>query len=393
MKQLQNISVARVSTVPFYILTQLDEQISAIIDSGAEVSVVSSEKKIDDNFDLTGNYEFIAIYIPREISISKDLLALFKLWKLFRVRKFNIVHSTTPKAGFLCAVAARLANIPIRLHTYTGQTWVTLKGIKKRVVKICDKVIGIVNTRCYTDSFSQQRYLVENKVIGKKNLFVLGNGSLAGVNIQRFSKERFPAGELAEFKAHLNINKNEKIILYVGRITREKGIYELIDAFEVLLKKQPEATLVLVGPIEADMGPEFEPSVKKRCTNKVLFTGFSIEPERYMAIADIFCLPSYREGFGTVVIEAGSMGLPVIGTKIYGLTDAIIDGETGILVTPQNSLELVTALERLINDDELRFKMGENAKARARNDFDSKVCNQLLITEYQNLIFNYGLNK
>lgn len=390
MKQLQNIKVARVSTVPFIILTQLREQIEAIENAGALVSIVSSNDELSKNLDLSDGCEFIPVYIPREINIPNDLIALFKLWKLFRIHRFDIVHSTTPKAGLLCAIAGKLARVPIRLHTFTGQTWVTLNGVKKNIVKFCDKIIGTMNTRCYADSLSQKEYLIQHKIMTGNKLFVLGKGSLAGVNIKRFSKSRFPALNTSQIKSSLGIKGEPLIILFVGRMTRDKGIIELTEAFEQIIKKNSDVILLLTGPIENDLGSGFQIEMKKRFANKVIFTGFSAEPERFMAIADIFCIPSYREGFGTVAIEAAVMGLPVVGTKIYGLTDAVIDNVTGILIEPRDSSKLVDALERLIYDEQLRVEMGQRAKDRAIKDFDSKNCNGLLIREYSELLKSFS---
>jgi glycosyltransferase involved in cell wall biosynthesis len=384
-KPLQNILVARVSTVHFYVLTQLAEQIQAIKNAGASISVVASGEEMNLRLDLPEDYEFISIYIPREISLFKDTIALYKLWQLFRTHHFDIVHSTTPKAGLLCAIAARLAFIPIRLHTFTGQTWATLGGMKRKIVKFCDKIIGIFNTRCYADSPSQKDYLIKENVIKKEKLLVLGNGSLAGVNLQRFSSARFSKQEKANIKLSLGIEKDPLILLFVGRINKDKGVFELIEAFEQLIKLNFNLILLVVGPFEQNMEPKFQEIVKSKCLNKVIFTGFSAEPERYMAIADILCIPSYREGFGTVVIEAAAMGLPAVGTKIYGLTDAIVDGETGILVEPRSSLELAKALEKLVINEDIRIQMGKNALNRVIRDFDSINCNELLIQEYKEL--------
>ncbi|MBE0471432.1 MAG: glycosyltransferase, partial [Methyloprofundus sp.] len=182
LPDLSNIKIARVSTVAFFIDTQLHSQISMTVQSGAEVSVIASEPSLNRPID---GAEYFSIDIPREINPLKDLLALVKLWWLFRKQKFDIVHSTTPKAGLLCALAGKFAGVPIRIHSYTGQPWVTLSGLKRKVAKLGDWVIGCLTTACYADSDSQKAFLVSEKLVSVDKLSVIGKGSLAGVDVKR----------------------------------------------------------------------------------------------------------------------------------------------------------------------------------------------------------------
>jgi glycosyltransferase involved in cell wall biosynthesis len=387
IKPLSNIRIARVATVPFYILTQLENQLEAINEAGAEITVVSSK---DDEYSQTlkrsGSYEFKPIYIAKEIKIRRDVIALFKLWRLFSNAHFDIVHSTTPKAGLLCGIAGRMARVPVRMHSFTGQPWVTLKGIKRSVVKFCDKLIVYLNTRCYVDSFSQRDFLVKSKVTPFHKIKILGSGSLAGIDINRFNQNNFSQDMKNEIRASLNISADTLVILFVGRITQDKGVFELLNAFKNLLMTKDNLVLVMVGPFENKIEQEIRNMARQWCGDKVIFTGFTQKPEQFMAITDIFCLPSYREGFGTVVIEAAAMGVPAIGTRIYGLTDAIIDGETGLLVELKNVVELTDTLRKLIDDPDLRKRLGKNAEKRAMQEFDSKKHSELLINEYQDLL-------
>jgi glycosyltransferase involved in cell wall biosynthesis len=386
VKRLQNTRVARVSTVPFFVLTQLVTQLEAINHAGASVTVITSDDELGHNLGALNYCKFNPIYIAREISFFADLVALFKLWRFFREQRFDIVHSTTPKAGLLCAIAGWLAGVPIRLHTFTGQAWITMKGPKKGIVKFCDKLITLFNTRCYADSFSQRDFLVNNKVARQEKLAVIGSGSLAGVDINRFSQDGFSIEEKKEIRCSLNLSDETMVLLFVGRVTKDKGLYELLEVMRDLLAEGHDVSLLIVGPFEQQFEQEIRPYAQQLCGNKVQFTGFSSEPEYFMAVADILCIPSYREGFGTVVIEAAAMGIPVVGTNIYGLTDAVVNGKTGLLVEKKNVVELRDALHKLVNDKHLRKKLGANAKQRAINEFDSKKCGELLVMEYERLL-------
>lgn len=382
---LKNIRIARVSTVPFFVFTQLRSQLEALATSGAEVCIVTSNDELGNNVQKIKDCSFKPVSIPREISLLSDLKALFKLWLLFRKERFDIVHSTTPKAGLLCAIAAKLAGVPVCIHTFTGQAWVTMTGLKKRLVQQSDKLIAKLNTMCYADSFSQKEFLVNNRIILKDKIKVIGSGSLAGVDIERFSL-RFTEEEKIKFKASLNIDESAKILLFVGRVTKEKGIFELLEAIKHTLQQGHNIVLIVIGPFEHKNEQEVRLVAEQSCSDRVHFMGFKESPENYMAITDILCLPSYREGFGTVVIEAAAMQVPTIGTNIYGLTDAVVNGKTGILVEPRNASQLADAIEKLIVDDVLRNKLGQQAKERAVNEFSSKKCDELLIQEYQTLL-------
>ncbi|OHE76500.1 MAG: glycosyl transferase family 1 [Verrucomicrobia bacterium RIFCSPHIGHO2_12_FULL_41_10] len=383
---LQNRRIARVSTIPFSMLTQMRPQLEAIHQAGGEITLIASADALGDELKQLNYCAFKPTYISREINFFADLLTLFRLWELFGKQRFDIVHSITPKAGLLCAIAARLAGIPIRLHTYTGQPWVTMHGFKKFIVKYCDKLISMLTTQCYTDSLSQKHFLIQNKIINAEKIKVLGSGSLAGIDLARFNQDNFSAADKRDFRKQLDIQEKTLVFIFVGRVTEDKGVYELLESTSHLLALGYDIALLIVGPFEQRLEREIPPLAHKLCGNKVICTGFSKEPERFMAIADVLCIPSYREGFGTVVIEAAAMGLPTIGTNIYGLTDAVVDGETGILVDSKNVLQLTATMKQLADNSELRKQLGECAKKRAVAEFDSQVCGKMMVMEYNALL-------
>lgn len=385
-KPLQGLKVARVSTIAFSTLTQLCPQLEAIHAAGGDVTVISTPDPLSQHLKQLPYCRYEPLYIAREINFFTDLVSLYRLWKLLRRKQFDVVHSITPKAGLLCAVAARLAGVPVRLHTYTGQPWVTIHGIKKRIVRLCDKIIVTLNTQCYADSFTQRQFLIDQKIITPQKIKVLGHGSLAGIDLQRFQSSHFSLEDKLALREELGVHVTTKIILFVGRITEDKGIDELFNAFSHLLQEVKNIALVVVGPFEKKLELSCRAQAARLGGGYILFTGYHNQPERYMAIADILCIPSYREGFGTVVIEAAAMGVPAVGTRIYGLTDAIVDQETGYLVEPKNVLQLTQALQRLLVDKKLRQQFSETAQHRAISKFDSKMCGNLLVEDYVHIL-------
>lgn len=387
MEEMGGIRIARISTVPFFVVTQLKHQIKALASTGAIVTVISSEGPELSSLEGLPGIRHAAVDIPRSISPWRDMLALFKLIILFRVERIQIVHSTTPKAGLLTALAAFFARVPVRLHTFTGQPWVNMRGLKRWLARSSDWLVGKLNTRCYADSASQRLFLIEQKLIGGDDLEVIGAGSLAGVDVRRFDSERFSASEQDALRRSLDIPDDSRVLLFVGRINVDKGVRELLQAFLLLKQIQIDAHLVFVGQFDADSGVSggiSRDEIEQMPDTHII--GYTDCPEAYMAIADVLCLPSYREGFGTVVIEAAAMGVPTVGTNIYGLSDAVVDGETGVLVAPRNSEALFEAIANMLKDEVSRRRMSKAAKQRARTIFDADMISSLMVKEYVRLI-------
>ncbi|MGL4604020.1 MAG: glycosyltransferase [Iodobacter sp.] len=380
--------VARVSTVSFFIMTQLRDQIICTADSNFSVAVMCSKGEGVSQLSKIDNIEYFPVEIPREISLFKDIVAIYKLYLLFKINKVHIMHSTTPKAGLLCAVAGMLARVPVRIHTYTGQVWVTKTGLKKIVAKLADKLISKLNTMCYADSKSQVSFLVDAQVVNKNKIGLVAEGSLAGVDLNRFCVEKYTVKDRLELRKELNIPEEAKIILFVGRLAKDKGVFDLLKAFEKLhkLNNARAVFLLFVGPFEVSLD-ELKASVSSpELFDHIRFTGHSDCPEKYMSLASFLCLPSYREGFGTVVIEAAAMSLPTVGNNIYGLSDAIVDGETGLLVPPGDCDLLFLAIKKLIDHELLCLNLGKNARLRAEKCYDSHFVNKCVLNEYKRLM-------
>ncbi|HQT25185.1 MAG TPA: glycosyltransferase family 4 protein [Burkholderiales bacterium] len=372
--------IARIATVPFFLYNHLRGQIEATINAGHEVTLISGSGQEVEWLKTISGVRFHEIDIPRRISPLRDLRAVFQLYLFFRREKFDIVHSTTPKAGMLCAIAAFLAKIPVRLHTFTGQAWMELEGMTRMIAKTGDKVTVALNTLCYADSPSQLDFMFSEGISPKGKTRMLGSGSLAGVDLSRFDPEKFKNSK-QDIRKELDIPEDHRVITFIGRITKDKGIEELLAAF----KKIRQCTLLLIGPGETKSGA-FSENSRAIDDPDIRMTGYSPVPERYLAVTDIFCLPSYREGFGNVVIEAAAMGIPSIGTDIVGLRDAVIDGKTGLLVKPKEIDALADALEVLLKDEAMRAEMGKAARERAVMEFSSDKVNAAVLAEYDRLL-------
>jgi glycosyltransferase involved in cell wall biosynthesis len=387
MADLNNVSIARISTVPYFVATQLKDQIERLVASGANITVITSAGEELSRLSWSSELRSVLIEIPRSPRPLKDLQAMLRLIQVFRKNKFQIIHSTTPKAGLLSAIAGFVSRIPVRLHTFTGQPWVGLTGPLAWFARMSDIVIGHLSTHCYADSDSQRRFLIASGVVKPEKVSVIGAGSLAGVNLSRFGIERFSPADKQDLRVALGISQQSKVVLFVGRICQDKGVLELLAAFNRVLGSGVNAELLLVGPVDQgrdDLGTLSLHDLSRQ--ERIHHVGYTDCPEKYMAIADLLCLPSYREGFGTVVIEAAAMGVPTLGTAIYGLTDAVVDEQTGVLVPPRDVDALACELERLLRSSDLLADMGEAAYDRCVRCFDSDVINEEVLEEYARLL-------
>lgn len=314
-----------------------------------------------------GTVDLIPVVIERKISPFRDLSALFSLIRIFRKHDFEAVQSVTPKAGLLAMFASFLAGVRPRIHMFTGQVWATRQGLSRWFFKQMDRAIALLATEVLVDSTSQRQFLLDERVVNKTRSSVLAEGSISGVDTVRFKPDE---ATRLRVRGELGIEENATVFLFIGRLNRDKGVLDLAGAFSKVT--DTKSHLLIVGPDEAGMQSQME-GLLERTLERVHFVGFSAHPEAYMAAADVLCLPSYREGFGSVVIEAAAAGIPSIGSKIYGVEDAIQDGQTGLLFEVGNVEELCERIEALITDAELRAYLAQNARKRALRDFSSET--------------------
>ncbi len=383
-------NICRVVTLPGTFSSLLLSQVGALHESGCSVTLVSSPGAGLEEVARRYGMAHRGIEMALDISPLQDLFALARLWWLFRRNRFDIVHSSSPKAGLLTALAGRLAGHHLIIHTFTGQQWVEMRGLRRHLLRWGDKLVGFLTHQCYADSASQRDFLVAQRIVPPSKISVIGSGSISGVDLARFDSKKWSGSRAAETKKGLDIPPDALVVLFVGRLTRDKGVIELITAFSEIELHQRRVDLVLLGPLEPE-GDPLPASVldQVRSNKRIHAVGFSAQPEQYMGIADVFCLPSYREGFGSSVIEAAAMGVPAVVTNIVGLVDAVKAGETGIIVPVKDSMELRDALHSILTYDSLRTRLGTAARERTVQCFDSKLINEMIAREYQKLYSTY----
>lgn len=319
----------------------------------------------------------IHVSIARKIAPLADLAALVRLIGIFRRERFDLVHSVTPKAGLLAALAGALAGVPVRVHTFTGQVWATRGGAARALLKALDRLTAALSTGVLADSASQRDFLVAEGVVAADRVQVLGHGSVNGVDGLRFRPD---AAARERVRVQAAIPPDAVLFLYLGRLARDKGLLDLARAFAGV----DAAWMLMVGPDEDGIAGELRAACGA-AAGRLRFLGHTAEPEQYMAAADVFVLPSYREGFGSVILEAAAAGVPAIATRIYGVTDAVVEGKTGLLVPVRDPDALADCMRRLGRDAPLREEMGRAARERVLRDFRPGDLTRALLAYYEAL--------
>ena len=313
------------------------------------------------------NVLMININFKRQLNLIFDFVSfLYLLYFLVKYRP-HLTISITPKAGLITVISSFIARISYRIHYFTGQTWVTKKGFVRFIYKISDRIIFKLSHHVLMDSSSQKKFLISNNIISYDRSTVLLHGSVGGVNTKKFKYKKTTRDLL---RKKLQISKNDFTFLYLGRMNKDKGIIDLIKAFQKI-KNFHNIILVLVGPIEDEYIKNF---IKKN--KKVIYVGETLNPEKWFSMADILCLPSYREGFGSVVIEAGSCNLPTLGSNIYGITDAIVKDQTGFFHKVGSISDIKKKMLLVIKNRKLLKKYGKRARKRVEKKFEESLISE-----------------
>lgn len=310
----------------------------------------------------------ISIRIERKIDLIRDVKALYQLIKHLRTTDYDLVWAVGPKSGLLGMIAAYIAKVKVRVFIFLGEVWASQKGLKKLFLKTLDRLTATLATHLLAASQSERAHLIAEKVTPADKIIVLGKGSISGVDTKRYKPS---AKKRAHIRAMHGVPENAVLALYLGRVNTEKGVIDLAHAFAAASIQCPQLWLLIAGPDEGNLAPQIV-EILDSATKNYRITGFVENPEDYFPAADFLCLPSYREGFAMVPIEAAAVSIPTIGSRIYGISDAIIDNETGLLIELGNIKDWTVALVKLSNSNELREQLGRKAMQMVRRDYEGE---------------------
>lgn len=359
----------------------IEDQVHYIEENGYEIKVVC-------NNDFDKLYEDITmnnIPFEREISIGKDLSCLYRLARYLHREKPDIINFSTPKAGLLGMIAGYLTRVKTRIYVQRGLRLETITGLKKAILYTTERLTCRFSTHVIVISDSLEQELVQKKIVDPDKVVRIGRGSSNGIDMEKFNIANIEEERLASLKSDLGISPSDFIVGYVGRLTRDKGINELVEAFETLEDKYEHLKLLLVGDFEA-ADPVKEENKQKIANNpNIIHHPFTDDVEYYYTLMDLFAFPTFREGFGNVSIEAQAMRVPVVTFNSTGARDTVLPNVTGVITEDNTARGLADGLEHLIDNENIRKRMGQDARAFATENFDRKRMQKQLLDFYNSL--------
>lgn len=376
------MKIIRTSTIPDSLNVFCRGLLKELQKEGYTIIAVSSPGNALAEIEQREGVKTYAVPMERRISPLKDLKSLWGLIKLFRRERPDIVHSITPKAGLLSMLAAKITGVPVRVHMFTGLVFPTLKGIKRKILILTDKLTCACATHLLPEGEGVKHDL-QRFHITKKPLQVLGFGNIRGIDLEAFNPEDQKVMKIAARYS----KPNAFTFIFVGRLVREKGINELISAFCKLNKEFPETYLLLVGPYEQKIDPLNEETIKEIENNpSIEAVGIQADVRPWLLSSDALVFPSYREGFPNVVIEAGAMGLPSIVTDINGSREIIVQDINGVIIPSKNTEALYEAMKLFVESPVKVAALSENARTMVASRFDQRFVRQCLKDYYKEIV-------
>ena len=361
-------------------------QLGCLRRRGLDITVISSPGEELEAVHRREGVATVAVPMEREIRPLRDLVSLWRLfWALRRLRP-NLVNAGTPKGGLLGTVAAWLARVPVRIYSIHGLRLETTQGWKRTVLWCSERCASTLATRVICVSHSLRALCLRLGITTEEKATVLGPGSVNGVDVAANPDHTEAAARQSALRVKLGLPGDAKVIGFVGRFTRDKGVPELLEAFNRVAGSHPEARLLMLGSFEE--GDPISPDCAKRLVNhaKIVRTGHVPDPVSYYPIMDVFAFPSYREGFPTVLLEAASAGVPVVAFQATGSVDAVKDGVTGLIVPMGDATAMAHAIERYLENPDLRREHGRAARERALREFRHEAIWEWIFMEYQMLL-------
>jgi len=377
----------RITTVPVSLLLLLKGQMNYMRQNGFEVIMISSPGAEAQQAEEQEMCEMITIPMERGVHLLKDVVTLFRLYRLLKRLKPDIVHTHTPKAGLLGMLASRLCAVPVRMHTIAGLPWMEHSGLSRFVLKQMERLTAICAHRIYPNSVGLKKIIESECITSSKKIKLVGEGSSNGIDCSYFNKAVVPAEQLQQVRIKAGVPENGFVWIFVGRLVKDKGIAELVKVFLQMVQEFPEDQLWLVGKEEPELDPlstqtrnyiQQHPAIK--CW------GFQSDVRPFLAASSALVFPSYREGFPNVPMQAGAMQLPMIVSDINGCNELVQHGVTGMLVPPKTEEPLFHAMRLLRRDAELRNRLAFNSREQIVAKYHQQTIWENLRGEYYSLL-------
>ncbi len=377
----------RITTVPMALKYLLPGQMQFMQQNGFNVLMISANGKELQEVIATEDCRHIIVPMTRKITPWKDVKCLVQLIKIFKKEKPDIVHTHTPKAGLLGMLAAKLCGVNVRIHTVAGLPLMVKTGFKYQLLKLVEKITYGCATNVWPNSNSLVQFIQQKKLTPANKLSIIGKGSTNGINLNRFNKEVLDVKILEQVKAYLNYQEKCIYLLCIGRLVKDKGIPELINAFVQLQNNYLNLKLVLVGQFENDLDPLPETALHQIKNNgDIKHIEWTDYVEYYMAAANYFVFPSHREGFPNVLLQAGAMQLPIICSTIEGNVDIVTHHQTGVLFEKGNEQQIQQQIEFALANNEAMQKMAVTLHQTIQKDYRRENIWQNILEQYKTLL-------
>jgi glycosyltransferase involved in cell wall biosynthesis len=380
--------LVRITTVPISLEKLLENQLH-FMNQYYDVTAISSD---GPNLRRVGMLQGVSVFnleMTRRITPLQDLKAVWKLYNYFRNEKPFIVHTHTPKAGTVGMLAAKLAGVPNRLHTIAGLPLLEARGVKRMLLNLVEKLTYAAATKIYPNSNGLKEIIIQEKFCKPEKLTVIGKGSSNGINTNHFNHENFSVNEIQTLKSSLGIAHDDFVFIFVGRLVGDKGINELVAAFQKLNAVNFFVKLLLVGSQESDLDPLLSGTLHQINSNpNIIAVGHQNDVRHYFAVSNALVFPSYREGFPNVVMQAGAMGLPSIVSDINGCNEIIIEGENGTIIPVKDSGAIYKTMKMMMEDAVFRTSLQIKARPMIVARYEQSVVWKALLAEYEKLELN-----
>lgn len=383
--KLKMKKIIRITTVPVSLAVLLKGQLR-FMNNHYEIIGISSDSRFLKSVKQNEGIKTVPVNMTRTITPFKDLKALFQLYKILKKEKPHIVHTHTPKAGTLGMLAAKLAGVPYRLHTIAGLPLLEASGSKRILLNTVEKLTYSCATLVLPNSYAMQDIVIKEGFCNKDKLRVIGNGSSNGIDTEHYDKKNVTIDSVDKLQKQLNIKSNDTVFLFIGRVVKDKGIKELVEAFDTINKTYPNTKLIIVGGSDKQLDPIDDSTETLLSNNENIFrTGAVADIRPYVAVSDIFTLPSYREGFPNVVLQASCMEMPCIVTDINGCNEIITHNFNGLIIPVKNSTALKDAMLDLMTNPEKIKMLALNARPNIIKKYKREFIWNELLNLYNNL--------
>ena len=378
--------IIRITTVPMALKYLLPGQMKFMKENGYDVLMVSANGKELSDVIAHEKCRHKIVPFTRKITPLQDLKCLYQLVKLFRKEKPNIVHTHTPKAGLLGMLAAKICGVKTRIHTVAGLPMMVENGAKFQLLKFIEKITYMAASNVWPNSSSLKEYIVANKLVNASKLNIIGKGSSNGINLNRFNASGLMLNKIAAIEAQINYSKQYSYLLFMGRLVKDKGIVELMEAFTQLQPLYPHLRLILAGEFENTLDPLPQETIYAINKNQsVIHIPWTNEVEYYMHLADAFVFPSHREGFPNVLLQAAAMRLPIVCSKIAGNVDIVQNKKTGLLFNTGNVAELKKTIEFALTQKKQMAEMAADLQKIIFSDYQQTTIWQKILQQYSQL--------